>query len=129
MKSEMATIRAQRCFKANPCDVIHNKPFEPQLVKAPLPVDPFVLNTELRSHQRQKFEEKKKQDEEERRRLEEERAAIRDKEEKENLKKYREALVHRAKPVPKGKAFLPDESKAALTEPMSPNLTRTVNKI
>lgn len=114
--------KARRQFKALPCDVIYEVPFQPEHenkpVKTPLDV---VLNTDLRAKQRQELAQRKRQQELENEQIEKDRAAEKEREEREALRELRNRMVHRAQPIPEYTKFVVHPSLAPPTVPKAPN--------
>ena len=118
---------AKAQFKARP--VPQSKPLQVRPSNRPLTdVSAFQLNTENRSQARAQFETRKQQQEEMARMQEERRAALEAERQKQEIKRLRQQLVHKALPVPQSLAKAPAPVRAScqpLTEPKTPNFAST----
>lgn len=121
----MSKDREKRQFKAQPCNVVHEPAFEPQLepreTKPLHDVRGFVLNTDIRAKQRQELAERKRQHEAENEHIEKQRAEEREKREQETLKEMRMQLVHRAQPMPEFMPFVVQQSSLPPTIAKAPH--------
>ncbi|CAL1265758.1 unnamed protein product [Larinioides sclopetarius] len=111
----------QVSFKAQPADVLKKRPFIPE--KAPQPkleIEEFHLHTEKRASERQRLEEIKKAEELEKQRILEEQKRIQEEQERIEIMKLRQELVHKANPIPEYKPVEIKPSAKPLTIPLSP---------
>lgn len=91
-------------------------------------ISEFRLNSENRSHAREQFETRKHQQEEVSRMNEERRSALEAERQKQEIKRLRQQLVHKAVPVPQSHTHAPAPVRAScqpLTEPKTPNFAST----
>ncbi|XP_062501452.1 targeting protein for Xklp2-like [Corticium candelabrum] len=102
LKAETIADEARRKFKALPCNVIHEAPFEPQHENKPvLPPLDIVLKTDLRAKRWQDLAQRRQQQELENEHTEKERLTKKERKEQEALRELRNKMVHRAQPMPK----------------------------
>lgn len=117
---------AKAQFKARP--VPQAKPMLVRPSNRPLTdVSEFHLHSENRSHAREQYETRKHQQEETSRMNDERRAALEAERQKQEVKRLRQQLVHKAVPVPQSHTRAPAPVRAScqpLTEPKTPNFGR-----
>jgi targeting protein for Xklp2 len=118
---------AKSQFKARP--VPQAKPVELKRSTRPLTeITDFTLNTENRSQKREVFEQMKMDKEQVVKMQEERRAALEAERQKQEIKRLRQQLVHKALPVPATQSKPPAPIRAScqpLTEPKTPNFHTT----
>lgn len=126
VKTELEEGRKKVIFKAQPCKVIHEAPFEPHRSQKPMTdVSEFALNTDRRAERWEQVKTEKKEMKEVEDELRKERDAEREEEEKEAIAELRRNLVHKAKPIHKYKNVAVKPSEKALTEAASPAWTES----
>lgn len=122
---------AKMQFKARPMP--HAKPMEVKRSLKPLTeVSHFTLNSEQRSTQREAFEAKKQSKESLAKLNEERRMALELERQKQDMKRRRAELVHKALPVPQTTTKPPAPIRAScqpLTEPKTPNFHTSSRKM
>ena len=110
-------------FKATGSNVVHKKPFVPEIPARPLlQVQNFALNTEQRCQQRALYEEKKKEKDQMK---EEEMATKRAEdavEERKRMTEYRRSLQYHAQPIKHYKPVEVYYGNKELTTPLTPTL-------
>ncbi|XP_042321815.1 targeting protein for Xklp2 isoform X2 [Sceloporus undulatus] len=124
LKEEMKRQKEAASFKAQPSTVVHQEPFVPKKESKSLSApESFELATERRARERQEYEKclaeleaKKAQQQEAARRIEEE-------QEKRELARLRDELVHKANPIRKYHNVEIKPSEHPLTVPKSPNFS------
>ena len=118
---------AKAQFKARPMP--DTKPMEVKRSLKPLTeISEFTLNSDHRSSQREAFEQRKAQKEASAKANEERRAALEGERQKQEIKRLRQQLVHKALPVPQTLTKPPPPVRAScqpLTEPKTPNFHTT----
>ncbi|XP_059047049.1 targeting protein for Xklp2-like [Achroia grisella] len=112
-------------FEAKPPTVLYKEPFKPVLQPLQLfkPV-PFILTTEKRAAEREKFEQQLKEKEEEQERLRLQKEKEQQEIEERSKAELRAKLIHHAKPAPEPTQFIPVKSVAPLTVPETPKFVR-----
>ncbi|KAL2919499.1 hypothetical protein HK105_201146 [Polyrhizophydium stewartii] len=116
---EQEAERQRRAFHANPLP--DAEPFVPKKSDKPLTeIQPIVLHTDVRAHERSDYEETKRQRELEEERLKTEAELLRQQREAEELKNLRKQITHKAQPVRHFAPVHPQPSSKKLTEPQSP---------
>ncbi|XP_030623521.1 targeting protein for Xklp2 [Chanos chanos] len=131
MKEELKHQAEAACFKARQNTVAHKEPFMPKkenrslLANTDNSVVPegFQLSTEQRAKERLEFERAVSEKESLRARMEEERLREQEQQEKEEIARLRQEMVHKAQPIRRYKELELKKSDVALTVPQSPNFS------
>lgn len=102
--------------------MLQKEPFIPQIPLRPLlTVDNFSLHSEIRSKQREKYDEKREAEERERMAENLQRRALRAAEESKELAEYRKKLVHKAQPIHQYAPIIIKPGERPITLPKSPH--------
>lgn len=121
MEKEIEKAKEATEFKAHDAKVLYTKPFQPHhSTKVVTDTDNFVLNTEVRGKQRTIYNAKLQQEALKQEQANLRRRALREIQEKKELSKFRETLVHKAQPVNKYPSVTVLPSGKGPTEPVSP---------
>ncbi|KAH0619312.1 hypothetical protein JD844_019299 [Phrynosoma platyrhinos] len=131
LKEEMRRQKEAASFKAQPSTVVHQEPFVPKKESKPLSEtlsgsaapESFELATERRARERQEFEKRLAELEAEKARLQEAARRIEEEQEKKDLARLRDELVHKANPIRKYHNVEVKPSDQPLTVPKSPNFS------
>jgi len=119
LEEEEQQMREQAQFYAQPADVIHKTPFEPERPARVIETQELNLATQRRAAEREQYDEQlreKEREDEERRREQE---ILEEQQKQEDIERRRQ-LVHKAQPFKPPKPFQLKASGKSLTVPQSP---------
>ncbi|KAL1769931.1 targeting protein for Xklp2 isoform X1 [Sigmodon hispidus] len=131
LEEELKQQKEAACFKAGPNNVIFQEPFLPKKEKKPvaenlsgsLVQEPFQLATEKRAKEQQELEKKMAEVEAWKTQHLEEIRQQEEMQQKEELARLRNELVHKANPIRKYSAVEVKSSEVPLTVPVSPKFS------